>query len=144
MIYHHGTRYCSQMSLQYFKNWGLVWFGCMTICPLAASELLHASVTQSQFIRLSTRNVSGLNHFGGAALLQLHSYPMYPTVSSPLQNSLPHTCIPIISHCYRTTCTNMHTQPNTYTNAYAPMSTIYTSRYQIPHICRFALVHISS
>ena len=45
----------------------------MTICPLAALALLHASVTQSQFIPLSTRNVSGLNHFGGAALLQLHS-----------------------------------------------------------------------
>ena len=43
--------------------------------------------------------------------ITLVSY-MYSTVSSPLPNSPPHTCIPIICHFYRTTCTNMHTQPN--------------------------------
>ena len=64
------------------KRTGLVWFGCMTICPLAASALLHASVTQSQFIPLSTRNVSGLNHFGGAALLQ-YTPLIFSTIYSP-------------------------------------------------------------
>ena len=74
-----------QWTLHGLVWFGLVWFGCMTICPLAASALLHASVTQSQFIPLSTRNVSGLNHFGGAALLQLHSshifYHIFSTIS---------------------------------------------------------------
>ena len=58
---------------------------------LSSSALLHASVTQSQFIPLSTRNVSGISLFGGAALLQLHSshifYHIFSTISHILQSS---------------------------------------------------------